>query len=654
MVAIFDAPTVARLAAPPAPRASAGGGAPVGGAARSPGWATREADRAGDAGRRGEARRLPALGAARCRREPASEARNPPAIFVLSPPRSGTTLLRVMLGGHPRLFAPPELELLSFNTLAERRAAFSTPARPQQLLARGRGAGGDGGARLAAWRRRRRSSPRRAPGVEHPASSTGSCRRALGDRLLVDKTPSYALDPAILARAEESFAEPLYLHLVRHPYGMIRSFEEAKLDQIFSPSCIPAMAVRPRERAKDRDRDSRRARGPARVGRAGLARGAAEHPRLPRRGAGGAPAPGAFEELVARPEEVLADVCGFLGLPYHPAMVEPYREPAARMTDGLHAASRMLGDVKFHQHRGVERQAAERWRRELAADFLGDVTWRMAVELGYRRDEVGRIPAAGRAAGEPLPLSFAQERLWFLDQLEPGSPAYNIPLAVELAGRLDACGARREPRRDRPPPRGAAHDLRGRRRRAGAGDRAGRRCSLCPLVDLAGLPALGARGGGSRGSPATRRGGRSTSRAVRCCAPPSCAWRPSATPSSSPSTTSSPTAGRWGCWSRELAALYAAAAAGRAVAASPSCRSSTPTSPSGSAAGSPATSSSASSAYWRERLAGAPAALELPTDRPRPAASERHRGASLRVRLPAPLAAALRALSRAAAARRSS
>ena len=34
-------------------------------------------------------------------------------------------MLRVMLAGHPRLFAPPELELLSFNTLAERRDAFS-------------------------------------------------------------------------------------------------------------------------------------------------------------------------------------------------------------------------------------------------------------------------------------------------------------------------------------------------------------------------------------------------------------------------------------------------------------------------------------------------------------------------------------------------
>lgn len=36
-----------------------------------------------------------------------------------------------------------------------------------------------------------------------------------------------------------------------------------------------------------------------------------------------------------------------------------------------------------------------------------------------------------------LPLSFAQQRLWFLHQLEPQNPAYNMPFAVEISGQLD-------------------------------------------------------------------------------------------------------------------------------------------------------------------------------------------------------------------------
>src|SRR5581483_6382035 len=38
---------------------------------------------------------------------------------------------------------------------------------------------------------------------------------------------------------------------------------------------------------------------------------------------------------------------------------------------------------------------------------------------------------------EPLPLSFGQQRLWFLEQLDTGGSAYIIRSAVRLSGRLD-------------------------------------------------------------------------------------------------------------------------------------------------------------------------------------------------------------------------
>jgi len=38
---------------------------------------------------------------------------------------------------------------------------------------------------------------------------------------------------------------------------------------------------------------------------------------------------------------------------------------------------------------------------------------------------------------QPLPLSFSQQRLWFIDQMDPGNPAYNIPVLESLAADLD-------------------------------------------------------------------------------------------------------------------------------------------------------------------------------------------------------------------------
>ncbi|MFY2561144.1 amino acid adenylation domain-containing protein [Corallococcus terminator] len=42
-----------------------------------------------------------------------------------------------------------------------------------------------------------------------------------------------------------------------------------------------------------------------------------------------------------------------------------------------------------------------------------------------------------------LPLSFAQQRLWLIDQLQPGSAAYNVPLAIHLSGDLSLSSLQR-------------------------------------------------------------------------------------------------------------------------------------------------------------------------------------------------------------------
>ena len=79
--------------------------------------------------------------------------------------------------------------------------------------------------------------------------------------------------------------------------------------------------------------------------------------------------------------------------------------------------------------------------RENVAEVRGvsnedlDLLAYLLVEEGIELDQRAGIPR--RASDAAVPLSFTQQRLWFLDQLQPGSVVYHLPTIIRVSGRFD-------------------------------------------------------------------------------------------------------------------------------------------------------------------------------------------------------------------------
>ncbi|HEX9937525.1 MAG TPA: amino acid adenylation domain-containing protein, partial [Longimicrobium sp.] len=333
------------------------------------------------------------------------------------------------------------------------------------------------------------------------------------------------------------------------------------------------------------------------------------------------------------------------------------RTPAEEVLAGIWA------DVLRLERVGVEESFFELGGHSLLATrVVSRVREVLAVELPLRAlfegptvAEMARAVEEMRRAGlpvlppvvrvdrdRPLPLSFAQERLWFLDRLDPGSATYNIPAAWRLGGALDAAALERalgEIVRRHESLRTAFREVDG-----GAVQVVAPFAGFAlPVDDLSGLHAT------EREAEVRRRAREDAARPFDLAEGPlvrATLLRVAPEEHVLLLCIHHVVSDGWssGVLLRELSALYAAYRDG---------------------GDSPLAELPVQYAdyavwqreqlqgevldrqvgYWKERLAGAPALLELPTDRPRPPVQS-HRGARERFDLPRALLDGLQALGR--------
>jgi hypothetical protein len=144
-------------------------------------------------------------------------------LFILSPPRSFTTITCAMLGCHPQMFGLAETNLFYADRVRElNRLYFARPTACHGLL------------RSIAELGFQEQSEETIEAAkawldDNGDSSTGELFSLLAewapDRTLIDKSPLHVFQPDRLRRMLDVFPHAYFLHLTRHPYTMGKSLK---------------------------------------------------------------------------------------------------------------------------------------------------------------------------------------------------------------------------------------------------------------------------------------------------------------------------------------------------------------------------------------------------------------------------------------------
>lgn len=277
---------------------------------------------------------------------PSSAPLHEPTIFVLGCPRSGTTLLRTMLMGHPEIFAGPELYLIQYHSMLQRERLITDSGAYWKTM----------GLAQTIQMMRGWTITRAFQYVTHITKSDFpiiDVYKLLHDwnnkKFLVDKSPSTTFNMQTLEKIEQWFNDPFYIHIVRHPVPVVQSMMRMQIN--------PPQTNHTAESAQFRWRNDNS--------------NALHHLAL-------IPVERQFhlryEDLVQDPKQQLSGICNMLKIHYSESMENPYK--GERMIEGI-------GCVNLPKRSKVEKSLADDWKLRPHGFELEPATIELAERLNY-------------------------------------------------------------------------------------------------------------------------------------------------------------------------------------------------------------------------------------------------------------------------------
>jgi hypothetical protein len=298
-------------------------------------------------------------------------------LFVLSSPRSGSSLLQLCLQVNQALYAGQELHLLQFATIEERRSRF-----PFELL--------EGLVKTVVelWSRNLGDAAEKVAEWEEQSVPVWSVfgwllSELAGCRILVDKSPSYIDHPSYLDHAQIIFGHTArYVHLVRHPYTCVQSGVELLVKYIRNDAVNltrggdPDLAWPIMEHGWVAGQTHANAfLKRLEHGAMQTADGEAQQQTLLI----------FFEDLVCKPEQTLLTICQLVDIAFDHDMTEPYQTEAIETFRSAQSVS--TTDPKLLRRQTIEKSQADKWRQVKLPQPLSEEAEELARGFSYNLDQ---------------------------------------------------------------------------------------------------------------------------------------------------------------------------------------------------------------------------------------------------------------------------